>query len=540
MLGRRATTSVDRRIAHKAITWLATVGLLASAFLLGPLLMGGGADEPHIDTAAPIERSQCAPCHVDLSRVQVEGLIFSHGNHLLIPCEGCHFRLPHRDDVTERVPMDACFACHGLNHGMQGELATGTCEDCHTNPESLRPESHGLTWAKEPHARFADANGVNGCMMCHEPMRDCDECHAREAPEVPPMPLAYHPMVTPREKGPSVKIYTSGDVEMSSCSYCHAHLDDASGKRLIFAHADHVGRNYRCAACHERFPHTLVGIERPDMLSCYRCHGMNHNSQGLVATPKCEACHPPAFELMPDDHTRRFIQKTHSRRAKAEPAYCAMCHESALFCTPCHNGKKVSPNAPGKRVIPIAHTDARWMGKHGKDYYAGEDESCGICHAGPFCEECHKTVVPHPIGFVENHKLPAGATSDDCGICHSDRRSCQDCHHSGVKNQDLIRENCVSCHPEMEPIPATGIKNKSYAEHAVHFDVGQSKGRPYRCYECHVSFGTSDAARAVEVVQGHDMRLCYGCHGALDPFNELIAPYSGRELCVRCHSDVDI
>jgi len=39
---------------------------------------------------------------------------------------------------------------------------------------------------------------------------------------------------------------------------------------------------------------------------------------------------------------------------------------------------------------------------------------------------------------------------------------------------------------------------------------------------------------------GHDVRLCYGCHGALDYRNVQIAPYPGASLCVRCHTDLNI
>jgi uncharacterized CHY-type Zn-finger protein len=70
--------------------------------------------------------------------------------------------------------------------------------------------------------------------------------------------------------------------------------------------------------------------------------------------------------------------------------------------------------------------------------------------------------------------------------------------------------------------------------------VHKSKGKPYRCYECHVDFGTSEAARPLELPQGHDLRLCYDCHGALDPFSQLIAPYKGSGLCLRCHADLNI
>jgi hypothetical protein len=109
-----------------------------------------------------------------------------------------------------------------------------------------------------------------------------------------------------------------------------------------------------------------------------------------------------------------------------------------------------------------------------------------------------------------------------------------------VKNAELVAENCIKCHPQMMQRPPTSIPNKGFSEHAVHFKVGDKKGRPYRCYECHISFGTSQAAKQVELQQGHDLRLCYQCHGALDPMGVLIAPYKGATLCLRCHQQLGI
>jgi len=109
-----------------------------------------------------------------------------------------------------------------------------------------------------------------------------------------------------------------------------------------------------------------------------------------------------------------------------------------------------------------------------------------------------------------------------------------------VRNAELIAKNCTPCHDEMKQKPATGIKNKGFAEHAVHFDVAKTKDKPYKCYECHVDFGTSAAAQQLELQQGHDLRLCYDCHGALDPFNRQIAPYKGAALCIRCHTDIGV
>lgn len=538
------------RANSKILTWWVVAGVfvIALAFALVPLL-SGAAGEPVIDTGPPVSPGQCVPCHIDLGDAQVPGLVFSHGNHLLVSCDGCHSRMPHRRDSTERVPMEVCFACHGVYHGPSGELATGECADCHTKSFELRPKSHVKDWAKAPHAEVGNVIGVNGCMMCHEAAKDCDECHAREVPELAKMPETYHPLITDRVRGPSVKVYPKGPVSMSQCVYCHVDVDDVIPGRLIFAHADHIQRNYRCASCHPTFPHTATGIARPDMQSCYRCHGLNHNSGGQVATEDCDACHPKEFDLTPTGHTMAFIRKTHSKRAMSDPAYCAMCHPSN-FCVGCHRGEKLSPNAPGRPIIPDDHRKATWVGLHGGRYLDGQG-ACGSCHTDSSCRRCHKTVMPHPTGWIEDHRPEPGIERSDCTVCHADRNSCQKCHHQKVQRSELIRKNCVPCHDEMRQRPATAIKNKGFAEHAVHFDVAEKTRdkKPYTCADCHIGFSTNAGAAQSSVAAamqgglpsaGHDVRLCYGCHGNLDLRNQLIAPWPGAQLCLRCHIDLNI
>jgi hypothetical protein len=375
--------------------------------------------------------------------------------------------------------------------------------------------------------------------MCHEASKDCDECHKRENVDVGDMPDSYHTVVTPRPKGPSIKIYPDGPVSMSQCVYCHPDLDEITPGRLIFAHAAHLQRNYSCESCHPSFAHNETGVEKPDMMSCYRCHGSYHNGKGLVAEGQdCYKCHPKSFEMMPTDHTQAFIKSDHSKRASSDPAYCSMCH-APQFCVDCHTGKSDSPNAPSGLVVPASHKKADWRPKHG-GLYLDAQGACGACHDGPSCQVCHKTVLPHPAGWIEAHTPPSGIPNEDCYICHTDRNECQNCHHSEVRNAELIAKNCTPCHEEMKQQPPTAIKNKGFAEHAVHFNVDESKGKPYKCFECHVDFGTSEAAQQLELQQGHDLRLCYDCHGALDPFNKQIAPYKGAALCIRCHTDIGV
>jgi hypothetical protein len=69
--------------------------------------------------------------------------------------------------------------------------------------------------------------------------------------------------------------------------------------------------------------------------------------------------------------------------------------------------------------------------------------------------------------------------------------------------------------------------------------VYKEKGKPYTCDDCHIGYSTDSSQDSLSSA-GHDVRLCYGCHGALDYQNRIIAPYAGAELCLKCHSDLDI
>ena len=526
--------------------WGVAAIVLAAAFLLVSVRSGTAATEfdpatsQAIDTSAPVDPTQCAPCHLDLSSVKKPGLVFNHGSHLMVSCDGCHSRLPHKAGVTESVPMEVCYACHGVQHGPQGELAGSECAKCHTPAFDLIPQNHQpiKQYAGKPHAERAKKTGVNDCMMCHTASKDCNPCHAKESVKIAPLPDTYSSIITDRPKDPSIKIYPTGPTSMSQCVYCHPDLDAIVPGRLIFAHAAHLRRDYPCEACHPKFGHSAKGTSVPDMLSCYRCHGLNHQGQGLVAGEDCLKCHPKNFDLVPKNHTKDFIAGQHKKMANVDPAYCAMCHKPE-FCIDCHLGRSTSPGAPTQPVIPADHTDSGWQGKHGKLFLEGKG-SCGACHTGPSCQRCHQTVVPHPPDFIQNHKPPKGVLATDCNICHRDRRRCQNCHHSKVKNGELVEAACAPCHELAKQKPATAIQDKGMAEHAVHFNVAKTKGKPYRCYECHVDFGDSPGAQVVAKQQGHDLRLCYGCHGALDPLNQKIAPYPGASLCLRCHASLNI
>ncbi len=326
---------------------------------------------------------------------------------------------------------------------------------------------------------------------------------------------------------------------MSQCGYCHPDLDAFPPGRLIFAHDAHLGRNYRCESCHPVFAHSQEGTEKPDMLSCYRCHDAYHSVGGEIADGQdCAKCHPKSFDLVPPDHTKKYAEGGHKKSASSDPESCSMCHVSK-FCVDCHSGKGTTPNAPDQPVLPTDHKKPDWRVKHGELYLQG-DADCGICHDGPSCQRCHQTVVPHPPGWANNHAPAQGVDNKDCNICHTERSECQQCHHSSVRSAELVAKNCVKCHPEMKTKPATSIKITGLAEHAVHFDVAKTKGQPYVCDDCHISVGRVGITIQSGPTGPHDLRICYDCHGSLDMNNVMIAPWPGSELCRRCHTDLKL
>ncbi len=248
---------------RRLLIWGVAAFVLAATLLVTPWYAKAAAPEipatPPIDTSAPVDRSQCAPCHLDLGSVNEPGLIFGHGNHLMVSCDGCHSRMPHKSGGTEKVPMEVCFACHGVQHGPQGELATSECLKCHTESFELRPKSHVKNWAEKPHAEVSKKRGVNGCMMCHNAPKDCDACHQEKNLELPKMPNTYANILYDRPKPPSVKMYPQEPTTMAQCSYCHPDLDAITPGRLIFAHGAHLQRNYDCTVCHPTFGHSASG-----------------------------------------------------------------------------------------------------------------------------------------------------------------------------------------------------------------------------------------------------------------------------------------
>lgn len=529
------------------------VFVMTTVYLLYEPPSGSTQPLTPINVSEQVTSGECSPCHLRVAGSQRPGLIFDHGIHLVVACASCHEGMPHHNGGSRLPTMKSCFNCHRIQHGPQGKLARGDCPACHTPTFKLVPADHIAGFAGKPHAVLSRKSGINDCLMCHDPAKYCDACHVRlrvqvNGKSIGAMPAAYVPVVPVKAQAPTFTIDPAAPVTMGQCVYCHPSLDAFPKGKLIFPHTKHLERDIKCTVCHTSFPHKAETVERPSMQTCYPCHGLVHAAQGLVATDSCGACHPKAFPLEPGNHTPAFVTGGHKTRASNDQAYCAMCHKID-FCVACHQGRKRLPTgALSGRIVPKSHKKAEWRVQHGV-LFLQQKGACAACHDSTSCTTCHYTPMPHPTDWVQTHSkvTKAIATNQrDCNVCHVDRERCQACHHSKVTDKFLISTSCIKCHPEMGQIPSTQIKDKGFAEHAVHFfdrTPPTIKRQPLRCDDCHVGFGTgSNADQAGGQINGagHDTRLCYSCHGHLDYQNTLIAPWPGAELCLKCHKDLNI
>ena len=533
-----------RTAVIKRTSWLFAVACVVTAAVWAIALTTVASDFPVVDMTAEVTRDSCSPCHIRIGDADTPGLIFSHGTHIIVACASCHPSMPHEAGETTRPAMAVCFTCHRVPHAQEPALAAGTCETCHTPEFELRPDTHVADWALRPHYQAIADNGINDCMLCHDAPEDCDVCHIQERIDVGPMPPIYLSYLPVRQERPSWPVTLGGPVTPGQCIFCHYDFDDFEPGRIIFYHGDHLSLGVGCTACHPVFPHSPEGTLYNTMYDCYRCHSLEHSEQGLIATEECLACHPIEFELVPVNHTEEFVNGDHGWMVEEDETYCTLCHKSN-FCVPCHRNERSMPDGSSPRwVIPEDHEELTWLSQHGPPFLEASG-TCWACHDSPSCERCHQTPMPHPPGWFEEHGYSEFSKRDesDCDICHTDRQWCQDCHHDQVRRVDLVEENCTPCHEEMATFPRTQLRDRKLAPHSVHFEVEEVTGRPYRCYECHVTWGTPNGngngadhiGSPVEI--GHDLRLCYDCHGALDFQSVLIAPWPGAQLCGRCHPE---
>lgn len=386
------------------------VAAIVAAVVAVPLL----ARAVTIEITGDVYASKCTPCHANYTQTDKHPqYIFTHGNHITYECRTCHPEFPHRPEGTDLPVMKDCFNCHGLYHGPQSVIATGTCTDCHgAKFEELRPASHISNWADEPHVAPANENLITECSMCHT-QQQCDTCHSAEGVWWKPAePMVYNagsgclachsnPNLV-KSSALGVKSFQVVGLDESAhrdlaCIDCHVDFAyvDVEGETNIWS----VNAGLACgkAGCHDT-DDSATEDKNEDQVTAYKAsiHGMKI-ADGDLTSATCGSCHGG------HDIRRLDTQSARNELKLAGEAMCADCHEDrwdnysdsyhgaaykegaldAPACWGCHPAHSAQPSSDPESSTNETKLAATCAGCHDQHGDASEDfitQSADLIH----------------------------------------------------------------------------------------------------------------------------------------------------------------
>lgn len=288
-------------------------------------------------------------------------------------------RFPH---ARHAALFDSCDQCHAGVATPDGQAfpAATFCAVCHdgqmqprvgwTPREGPRPSTLRFTHAAHPPI---------GCEFCHNPeggermdvrlavTDNCMTCHIDGAPH-----------------------YQAPD---GACTQCHVArkgaprpATHAGGFRVLHGR-DASARPATCAACHVR----------QDCLDCHRPNAASHARY-----------HPPTF------------LSEHPVAAYARQTSCADCHNTAQFCSTCHQQAGLVVAADRRLQGAFHDGNPTFIAGHGPAARQSL-ETCVTCHVERDCLQCHAAIGaarinPHGPGF-DAAKLRT-KNAQMCAACH--------------------------------------------------------------------------------------------------------------------------
>jgi hypothetical protein len=413
--------------------------------------------------------SDCANCHDGTIERKVDwtppaasrptNLRFTHLEHARkagehfprdsVTCPSCHLAEGAPWMRVRRSEVPRCLACHGVRAEHLAAPDTA-CATCHLPlPEATglpreriagfpAPPYHFDTSFPLGHGDLAQPASSGGgpstgvassCATCHA--RDfCTSCHVN-APEVAaiqalapdPRSLAIEAKLeAPASHAAPEFIRRHGDAvrhDPRSCAACHTQescltCHVAQPTVAVALHPAGPGRGPG-ASVHRRRPashgddftdrHAPVASAAPR--SCQACH----------ARADCLDCHRLNVASAPGYHPAGFLAR-HPASAYARETSCAECHNTAAFCSDCHQQAGLAAGGPlrggfhdAKQAFLLGHGPAARQSL----------ESCVSCHAQRDCLTCHSAAGgrrfdPHGPGFDPNRLRRRN--SQMCAVCH--------------------------------------------------------------------------------------------------------------------------
>lgn len=415
---------------------------------------------------------QCESCHdgtvekkVDWDGTppaRVSNLRFTHDIHVekfrkkfgadsTQACMSCHSRAGAAwMEVTRTVP-ERCLDCHGIQVAHHA-APDSACATCHLKlADSKLTEARIATFPKPPshdsagfypgrhHGELAQsAKGAEGkpyavapsCATCHA--RDfCLQCHV-DAPEVKaiqaldpdPRSLAIEAKLEApaSHQDPRWQARHGGESrrDKAACSTCHTQQSclachRASPAVAVAMYPAGPGRGVG-ARIQRKPPSTHVGkwadeharVARSTPNSCSGCH----------ARSECLECHRPNAASADGYHAAGWLAR-HPAAAYSRQTDCAECHNTAQFCTSCHQSSGLTSVG---NLLSGQYHDAQPSFRLGHGQAARQSlESCVSCHAERDCLTCHSAQSgrhfdPHGPGFDAERLKKKNPQM--CSACH--------------------------------------------------------------------------------------------------------------------------
>jgi hypothetical protein len=342
--------------------WIA-IGLVVVALALPAIAWALSAQT--IDIGGDVFSDKCAPCHSNYSETNKHPkYVFSHGNHITYQCSSCHPEFPHKPDGTVKPVMKDCWNCHGLQHGPQGVLASGTCTDCHGDKlVDLRPANHTFDWAKKPHVAPANESLTTLCSMCHT-KADCDECHVK-------LGIAWSPT--------EPMVYDAGN----GCMACHGspNLIKSSAAGVVSFQVTGIEasahREVTCPECHIDFAYAKVSTPSK----------VWYVNAGLCGNGACHNVDDPKTEV-DDDMVTPWTSSVHGiayAKGDTATATCGSCHGNHSIARLDTEAARLDLRLSGEAMCAECHQDY-WDNYndsyHGAAYKRQAEDAppCWSCH----------------------------------------------------------------------------------------------------------------------------------------------------------------
>ncbi|MBL1213375.1 MAG: cytochrome c3 family protein [Ignavibacteriae bacterium] len=358
--------------------------------------------------------------------------------------------------------------------------------------------------------KIDNKNIIKFSHMLHAEQMDCADCHTGAAEST-----ALSDRLLP-DKPTCAECHDVEDED--NCELCHYEENYEalvqSESQLIFSHKYHLDdKEMSCEECHAGFAEIDYSSElknpNPAMANCYTCH-----NDISVASNACESCHISTVGLIPETHKKVNFVDRHGFSADEES--CQMCHASS-FCEDCHVATNAfdNPNRLNDFYTPYSPHN--------------------------YIDDTKQQVISrvHELNYRYTHGIDAKGKSFECTTCHETETFCAECHSSD--GGDFAMGGIVPLsHTAPDFLMGSGGEHAVLAKRDIErcASCHDTQGADPNCIQCHQDFDGIEGTNPKTHQKGFmmdtdgswhddDGAVCYNCH--INTFT------TGVGFCGYCH-----